>query len=245
MYKPLHLRGSKRRVQLVSVSAGRSPCCTLSLVVTRSLSPPCYFCWLFSIIVECQRSLVWSDKALESIVGVCYRCQCSMSFLKTGLPKWSWLWSISAFLDLWSFKYYIYCIGVVCSRIVSKSFCLRTVQCSFCVLVHTVSLCTSSLVAPKSFWSLCDFSWIHNINMNLQISFIWSKAVRKSIVGVVCCCPLACHSCSWGLSKVPMFGSILYFLGSWVFEYCIYCIEMIYWRNMYKPWHVRTVQCSL
>jgi hypothetical protein len=55
-----------------------SPCCTLSLVVTRSLWSPCYFCWLFSIMLECQRSLIWSKTARKYIIGVvcCYQLAC-------------------------------------------------------------------------------------------------------------------------------------------------------------------------
>ena len=131
----------------------------------------------------------------KSIVGVCYRSQCSMSFLKTGLAKWSWLWSISAFLDLWSFKCYIYCIGVVCSRIISKSFCFRTVQCNLWVLVHLRPCCTLFFVATRLLWSVRDFFWVRSITINVQTPFVWGELVSESIVGVVCCC-------EWSMSFV-------------------------------------------
>jgi uncharacterized membrane protein len=57
--------------------------------------------------------------------------------------------------------------------------------------------------------------------------------VRKSVGCVVCCCHCACHSCWWALPKVWWFASISEFLGSWAFEYCMYCIESIHWWNMY------------
>jgi len=121
--------------------------------------------------------------------------QSTVSFRKTGLPEWSWLWLISAFLDLWSFKYCIYCIGVVCSRIVSKSFCFRTVQCNLWVLVHLRPSYTLCLVDTRWLWSLCDFFWIYDIDVHLQISIVLGELVSESIVGVVCCC-------EWSMSFV-------------------------------------------
>jgi hypothetical protein len=69
--------------------------------------------------------------------------------------------------------------------------------------------------------------------------------VRESIVVVLCSCQCACLLCWWGLPKLWWFGSISDFLGSWVFEYYIYCIQMVYWWNTYKLFcSRRLVSCA-
>ena len=102
-----------------------------------------------------------------------------------------------------------------------------------------------SASCTRLLWSIHDFSWIHNMDRNLEISFIWSKTVRKSILVVVCCSPCACHSCQWGLPKVSRFGSISNFLGSRAFEYCIYYIEITNSWSLSNSFCLRTVECSL
>ena len=63
------------------------------------------------------------------------------------------------------------------------------------VLVHTVVLCTSSLVVARSLWSLCYFFCVSSIDTDVWIPFVWGEPVSKSIVGVDCCC-------EWNMSFV-------------------------------------------
>jgi hypothetical protein len=99
--------------------------------------------------------------------------------------------------------------------------------------------CTRLLWSP--YVSFC----IHSIDMNLHISFVWSKTVRKSILVVVCCCPCACHSCWWGLSKVTRFASLFHFFDSWAFGYYMYYTETTNSWNLCQSFCLRTVQCKL
>jgi hypothetical protein len=83
------------------------------------------------------------------------------------------------------------------------------------VLVHLRPSYTLCLLARRSFWSLRDFFWISLIIINLQIPFVWGEPVSESIVGVLCCCPCACHSCWWRLLKRWCFGWISHLHSSY------------------------------
>jgi hypothetical protein len=113
------------------------------------------------------------------------------------------------------------------------------------VLVHLRPSYTLCLVARRSFWSLRDFFWISLIIINLQIPFVWGEPVSESIVGFLCCCPSACHSCLWGLFKRWCFGWISHFFDSKAFEYHIDYIEITNSWNICQSFCLRTVECSL
>ena len=182
-------------VQLVWVLVHTVSRCTSSLVTTKSLWPLCYFCWLPSIILECQSSLVLSETVLESIVGVVRCCQSACLLYWWGLPKVSMFASIIYFFGFSPFEYYIYIKEMVYWWNMYKSFCLRTFECNLCVLVHLRPSYTLCLVDTRWLWSLCDFFWIYDIDVHLQISIVLGELVSESIVGVVCCC-------EWSMSFV-------------------------------------------
>ena len=231
-------------VQSMSVGVHMSPCCTLSLVVTRPLWSPCYFCWLFSIMLECQRSLIWSKTARKYIVCVVCLSPCACHSCLWGLPKVSRFGSISDFFGSWAFEYCIEYTKFINSWNLFQSFCLRAVQCNLWVLLHLRPSYTLSLVVTRRLWFLCVFFWISGIDVNLQIPFLWGEPVFECIVGVLCCCPSACHSCWWRLFKRWCFGWISHFWGWWAFENHMDYIEITNSWIVSKSFCLRTVRCS-
>jgi hypothetical protein len=169
--------------------------------------------------------------------------------------------SVLAWIDPWYFCFssfwilYILHSSYQMARSIPKSCCSRKPEFWLCVRVprspsYTLESCiwwppTLYLVTTRSLWSIRDFSWIHTITINVQISFVWRESVRESTVVVLCWCPLACHLCWWHLSKRWCFGWISHFGGSRAFEYYMYCTELIHCWNLYNSCCQRTVQCNL
>ena len=66
MHKTLHLREAKF---MVCVFVLRSPSCTLHFIVPMPFWSLCDFFWTRIFNIECSTLFVWSETALESIVG--------------------------------------------------------------------------------------------------------------------------------------------------------------------------------
>ena len=168
-------------VQLVWVLEHTVALCTLSLVVTRSLWSLCDFFWISLIIINIQIPFVWGEPASECIVGVlcCGPCACHSCWWRLS-KRWCFGW-ISHFFDSKAFENHMDCIKLTNSWIVSKSFCLRTVQCSL-----YDCWCTSGLVVPCFWWS-----WGHFDRFVIFSGFILSILMLRSYLfgGQACVSP--------------------------------------------------------
>ena len=78
--------------------------CTLHFIATRSSRSVCDFFWTHLPNVECSKWFIWSENVLESIVGIRFCCQWSMSFVHTVAIQTVVFWldlRFSCFMMFW------------------------------------------------------------------------------------------------------------------------------------------------
>ena len=119
------------------------------------------FLWTLIFNIECLILFVWSETVLESILGIRFCCQWSMSFVYTVAIQTVVYWfdlRFFCFMIFWTL--YILCRNgqlVDCSQAMlfegGKVYAV-------CVFVLRSPSCTLHSIVTTSFWSICDFFWI-------------------------------------------------------------------------------------